>query len=159
MKKNIPFLLLIFICSVLPINAQSNIENKANILEGIWIFRAQKTSNNSEKGFIPTIPGTFKIISSDGKFSNFSIRGYNAIIGTDGLYNVESDSIYVESIQRSVIPSLIGKDNKLVYKLDNNKLFLKFFLEKNAINQDVNIWIEEIWEKVQMPIQTTSIIK
>ena len=118
------------------------------------MFKAQKTSNNIESGYIPTNPGTFKIISSDGKFTNFNNLGYNAVIGTDGLYHIESDSTYIESIKRSVIPSLVGKDNRLVYKLKDNKLYIKFFLEKNSLNQDVNIWIEEIWEKVQIPENT-----
>lgn len=157
MKKNItPLLLTLMLCFISSIKAQSKPEIKKNILEGLWMFKAEKTSDKIEKGFIQTIPGTFKIISSDGKFTNFSTRGYNAIIGTDGLCHIESDSIYIESVQRSVIPILIGKDNRLVYKLDNNKLYLKFFLEKNAINQDVNIWIEEIWEKIQMPNDTNS---
>ncbi|MBA0884263.1 DUF4488 domain-containing protein [Flavobacterium undicola] len=156
MKKNIPFLLLFFICSVLQTNAQTNIKNKANILEGIWLFKSQKTSDKPEMGFVPMNTGILKIISSDGKFTNFTPNPYKIIIGTDGLCHVKSDSIYVESVQHSVIPSLIGKDNRLIYKLHDNFLYLKFFLEKNAINQDVNIWIEEIWEKAQMPNQITT---
>jgi len=150
MKKTFFFIILL-VCIKTPAQTQTKTEIKKNLLEGLWLFRAQRTSNALDKGFIPTTPGTFKMVASDGKFTNFSINGYNAMIGTDGYGHIESDSIYVESVQRSIIPSLVGKDNRLVYKLKNNNLYLKFFLEKNTIDQDVNIWIEEIWEKIEMP--------
>ncbi len=156
MRKTITFLSLLFICSILPTHAQSGIKNKANILEGIWLFKGQKTSDKPDMGFVPMNTGVLKIISSDGKFTNFTPNPYKIIIGTDGIGHIESDSIYIESVKHSVIPGLIGKDNRLIYKLRDNFLYLKFFLEKNALNQDVNIWIEEVWEKAQMPHQYSS---
>lgn len=160
MKKITTYFFTAFLlCFISTVKAQSKTEIKKNVLEGIWMLKAEKKSNNLEMGYIPSPPATFKIISSDGKFINFSTRGNNAVIGTDGLCHIESDSIYIETIERSVIPSLVGKNNKLIYKLNNNKLFLKFYLEKNSINQTVNIWIEEIWEKIEMPKTNPNLIR
>lgn len=153
MKKIIPYLLFFVVTSSLfPTNAQSKIDEKSKLLEGIWMLKAERASNRLKMGFLPVNPGSFKIISTDGKFTNFIMKNFNTFINVDGLFHVESDTVFVESIKRSLNPSLIGKNNKLFFKMEkNNKLYLKWFLEKNFLDQKIDIWVEEVWEKVEMP--------
>lgn len=152
-KKALYVLTLIAMSSFVLASAQSKLNEKHRALEGVWTFKALRSSNMLEKGFRPAAPGTLKIISTDGKFTNLSVMQARTIISTDGLFKVESDSIFVESVKRSLNPSLIGKDNKLFFRMEgNNKLYIKFFLEKNALNEKMNIWMEELWEKAEMPI-------
>jgi hypothetical protein len=132
-------------------NAQSKINEKSKALEGVWMIKAERSSNLLEMGFRPAMPGTLKIITSDGKFTNLRVMQTKTIITVDGLFKVESDTIFVESIKRSLNSSLIGKDNKLFFRMEgNNKLYIKWFLQKNALDEKMDIWVEELWEKAEM---------
>ncbi|UFH35304.1 DUF4488 domain-containing protein [Flavobacterium acetivorans] len=151
-KKTLHVLTLIAISSFFLANAQSKINEKSKALEGVWTCKAERSSNLLEMGFRPAMPGTLKIISADGKFTNIRVMQSKTVITIDGLFKVESDSIFVESIKRSLNSVLIGKENRLLFRMEgNNKLYIKWFLEKNQLNQKMNIWIEELWEKAEMP--------
>ena len=93
-----------------------------------------------------------KKITPDGKFSNFTTSGTYTVIITDGLLIVESETVFTESIEHSIHPNLKGLNNKLQFRIENdNKLYLKWFSPKNQLDNTADIWVEELWEKVETP--------
>lgn len=158
-KASLYVLTLIATSSFFLASAQSKINEKSKALEGVWMCKAERSSNLPEMGFRPAMPGTLKIISPDGKFTNIKVLQSRTIITIDGLFKVESDSVFVESVKRSLNPSLIGKDNKLFFRMEgNNKLYLKWFAPKNLLGNNTDIWIEEFWEKAEMPSPQSNLI-
>ena len=87
MKKITLYVLsLIATSSFFLANAQTKINETPKDLQGVWILKANRTSDKLELGFLPTNSNLMKMITPDGKFSNLSVMGSNAVICTEGLF-------------------------------------------------------------------------
>lgn len=141
---------LVLICFFSLANAQT-IKTPEN-LQGVWMLKSSRTSDKLELGFLPEMSNFMKKITPDGKFSNFTTSGTYTVIITDGLLIVESETVFTESIEHSIHPNLKGLNNKLQFRIENdNKLYLKWFSPKNQLDNTADIWVEELWEKVETP--------
>lgn len=135
------------------VTAQKKKKFQDTNLKGIW----QMCLYNSEA---PDTPGdlkpsnTFKILSDDGRITNFTvIPGKGAIINGYGTYTQVSDGVYHENIERSIhLPMLNNAVNKLYFEIRDNKyLRLKFYIEKDENNNVLDAWYHETWVRVEMP--------
>lgn len=153
MKKIFVYTVTLFLIASFFLScAQTKINETPKNLQGVWILKANRTSDKLELGFLPVMSNLIKMITPDGKFSNIAAGGTNAFIVTDGLFKVESATVFTESIKRSIYSNLIGMNNSLQFRIENeNKLYLKWFAPKNVINNNTDIWVEELWEKVEIP--------
>lgn len=138
------------------VNAQNTNLGKKNPIEGLWVFRGQRV--NGEVSLQKNL-NTFKLISTDNSLLNFVASPEKPFITLKGHVEVLSDSVFVEHIEKALNSSLNGKASELQYKIEEDRLlYVKFFIEKNSLNQPINLWFEEIWERVEMieVRQTTS---
>lgn len=133
--------------------AQTKGKEKKPTLNGIWqmCFYASETEN---------IPGvlkagnTFKVLSDDGKITNFTITpNRNAVITGYGTYEQLSDSTYAENIERSIhLPVLNSKTNILHYEfIEGEYMRIKFFIKEDEQGNLMNSWYYETWRKIDMP--------
>lgn len=122
-------------------------------LKGIW----QMCCYVSES---PDVPGdlkpsnTFKILSDDGRITNFTvIPNKGAIINGYGTYQQVSDGVYNENITRSIhLPMLNNAVNTLYFEIQDDKyLRLKFYIEKDENDNILDAWYHETWVRVEMP--------
>lgn len=122
-------------------------------LKGIW----QMCFYVSES---PDIPGelrpgnTFKVLTEDGRITNFTvIPNKGAIITGGGTYKQVSNDTYIENIEQSIhLPMLNNNTNTLNFEIkDGNLLKLKFFIEKDENGNTVDTWYHETWFRVEMP--------
>lgn len=90
-----------------------------------------------------------KVLNSDGSFVNMGIRTDSqcCFIRTMGRWSVESDSVYVEHIDRSITtPGIIGRDNKIHFLLQGDDfVVLKYKIPGNKQ------WGIEYWVRVIEP--------
>lgn len=129
-----------------------------NELVGIWEHKGERSSDAYQMGLRKAPPGKYKIINSDGTFINFNVYLPSSVVSLYGTWKTIADTILIESIERSINPSLTGKNNKLIYKIKDKKfLYLKWFLEKNMANKKDDIWIEELWQRVEFPVNNPGI--
>lgn len=135
------------------VTAQAGGKNKKPGLKGIWqmCFYASETEN---------VPGmlksgnTFKVLSDDGKITNFTITpNRSAVITGYGTYEQLSDSTYAENIERSVhLPVLNSKTNILHYEfVEGGYMRIKFFIKEDEQGNLMNSWYHETWRKIDMP--------
>lgn len=122
-------------------------------LKGIWQMCVYISEN-------PDVPGelkpsnTFKVLSDDGKITNFTvIPNKGAILTGIGTYEQVSDNVYNEHIKRSIhLPMLNEQVNSLQFEIqDDTQLFLKFYIEKDENGNNLETWHYETWIRVQMP--------
>lgn len=122
-------------------------------LKGIW----QMCFYASETEGIPGIlkaGNTFKVLSEDGRITNFTITpSRNAVITGYGTYRQVSDSTYAEDIERSIhLPMLNHKTNILQYEfVDGEYMRLKFFIKEDEKGNLMDAWYHETWRKLDMP--------
>lgn len=119
-------------------------------LYGLWTLVGENVNGK----FKPTVRSNkiFKMITKDNQFMNFIITGERSLISAFGGVELRSDSVYVEKIEKSLNTTLNGEDNEMHYNIkEDNLLYVRFFLEKNALNQPLNQWYEELWIRVMMP--------
>ena len=128
--------------------AQNNGENQSPLV-GLWSLKGVRV----EGALMPHRgQSTFKHIASDKTFMNFMVLPQNSMITAKGTIDVVSDSVFIENIDKSINSSFNGKSNELQYQLEEeNLLYVKFFVEKSSIGQNLNQWYEEVWLRVEMP--------
>ena len=136
--------------------AQKNASQKrfkdAN-LTGIWqmcVYIAESQEVAAE--LKPS--NTFKVLSGDGKITNFTYRpNIGAVITGEGSYMQTNDTTYIESISRSIhLPMLNNKVNTLIFDIEDDKyLHLKYYIEKDENDNYVDSWYHETWVKLGMP--------
>lgn len=126
---------------------------KAANLVGIW----QLCHYVSEK---PNVPGelkpsnTFKVLSDDGRITNFTvIPGSSAIITGVGTWIQNTDNCFRESMEKNIhLPMLDNKDNVLEFEMpDSDYMHVKFFIKKDLNGNELNSWFYETWKRVKMP--------
>lgn len=103
---------------------------------------------------------SFKLILPDKTFMNFMVMPQESVITAKGNMEFVSDSVFIENVEKSANSTLDGKANVLQYQLENETLlYVKFFIEKSSLGQDINQWYEEVWMRVEMPDQKEHIDK
>ena len=126
--------------------SKSAINREAESIIGLWEVKA--IHNSDETGYKITPPGMFKMVQSDGRFTNFMSTEEGAIITVDGSYTLKGD-LYTESIVNSFNKSQEGKDNPLQIKLSHdNFMYLRWFQPIDELGVEQNRWVEEIWQRV-----------
>lgn len=154
MKTRYIFTLLTAMLFMVPgVMAQKKKKFQEANLKGIW----QMCCYVSES---PDVPGdlkpsnTFKILSDDGRITNFTvIPNKGAIINGFGTYKQVSDGVYNEHIERSIhLPMLNSAVNTLYFEIQDDKyLRLKFYIEKDENDNILDAWYHETWVRVEMP--------
>lgn len=129
-------------CSTLKYGMNS----EADTIIGLWEVKA--IHNSDEAGYEITPPGMFKMIQTDGRFTNFMSTSDGAIITVDGAYTLNGD-LYTESIINSFNKSQEGKDNLLQIKMSHeNFMYLRWFQPIDELGVVQNRWVEEIWQRI-----------
>lgn len=139
--------------AVTGVQAQSKEGLKKANLSGIWQLCHYVSEN-------PDVPGTlkpsntFKVLSEDGRIVNFTvIPGSDAIITGFGTYLQLTDNTYKEVITKNIhLPMLDHKELVLEFDIvDNNVMYLKFYIEKDLNGNELNTWFYETWKRISMP--------
>ncbi len=121
-------------------------------LAGIWQLCHYVSEN-------PGIPGTlkpsntFKILTDDGRITNFTvIPGTSAIITGYGGYEQLSDTTYNESIERNIhLPMLDNQNNVMHFEIVDGVMYVKFYIENDLNGNILDTWFHETWKRVVMP--------
>lgn len=154
MKKNYLFTMLATVLfAVTGVKAQENATFKPANLAGIWQLCHYVSENPDVPGVLKA-SNTFKVLSNDGRIVNFTvIPGSDAIITGYGTYRQLSDNSYKESIEKNIhLPMLDHKDNVLEFEIvDNEVMYLKFFIGKDLNGNELNTWFHETWKRISMP--------
>lgn len=146
--KAIMLIILISLCG--RVFAQDKDESQSS-LQGLWVLMGMRV-----KGEVTPQRNhsAFKLISPDNTFMNFMVMPQQSVITAKGTVDVVSDSVFVENVEKSVNSTLNGKTTELAYEVKNKRLlYVKFFIEKSSLGQDINQWYEEVWKLVEMPEQ------
>lgn len=124
-------------------------------LEGIWqmcfyVSETQGAPSTLRAG------NTFKILSEDGRITNFTvIPGRGAIITGEGTYKV-SKGVLRESMKKNIhLPMLDGQDNDLQFTLseDGNVMSVRFYIKQDAQGNVIDAWHYETWRRLEMPAE------
>ncbi len=122
-------------------------------LKGFWQLCHYVSEN-------PEVPGilkpsfTFKVLTDDGRITNFTvIPGSDAIITGYGSWKQLSNNTYKESIEKNIhLPMLDNQDNILEFEIvDDTFLHLKFYIAKDLNGNELNTWFHETWKRLDMP--------
>ncbi|MDR2955272.1 MAG: DUF4488 domain-containing protein [Prevotella sp.] len=109
-----------------------------NNLSGIWQRYVKKDVSEKAQPLL-----FFKILGDDGSFCNMQLLPSGDAIKThEGTYEQTSDGIYIENIDKTIIPNSPQKTS-LKYRVDGNSLYLEYDTENKAIL--------EIWKRVIVP--------
>lgn len=129
----------------------------AEKLIGIWEFSRIKTSNSPQPGFVKAQRGQFKVYGGDSTFTNFGVSMSSAVISSEGKWEAISDSVIVEHVNRSMHQGLIGKNDTLYFKLNNQGvLYLKWHRTDDNNGNPADVWVEELWRKIDLPQEAGS---
>lgn len=128
-----------------PNNMDKAVE-KSSRLDGFWQFKGQSVGGSQ---FQPARGYTAKILLN-GSFKTFKVLGNKTIITGEGNFDVVTDDYYIENITNHLNTTLIGKSQKTEYRLEDNMLYVKFFVEKSNLGTDLNMWYEEVWERIDL---------
>ncbi len=153
MKRNYFFTMLAaMLFAVAGVNAQETTDFKPADLAGIWQLCHYVSEN-------PDIPGelkpsnTFKILSDDGRITNFTaIPGSSAIITGCGTYKQLTDNSYQESNEKNIhLPMLDNNDLVLEFEITDGVMYLKYYIANDLNGNELNTWFHETWKRVEMP--------
>lgn len=154
MKTRYFFTLLTAMLLMVPgVMAQKKKKFQEANLKGIW----QMCCYVSESADIPgelKPSNTFKILSDDGRITNFTVvPNKGAVMTGYGTYKQVSDGVYNENIQRSIhLPMLNNDVNVIYFEMQEDKLLrLKFYIEKDENGNILDSWYHETWMRVEMP--------
>lgn len=155
-KSHVCCLVIIFSLFVLNGFAQQDVKkNRECGLEGLWQqcqdVEMTEGPEPKIKKIIAVLP-LFKRLDKDGKMCNMIMdqRSGAMFVSTEGTYKLTSDSTYVEQLEQSIYPNLVNVDSKLKFKIiDDDYLFLSFYLEKDGLGNPLNKWISELWIRVK----------
>lgn len=108
----------------------------------------------------PNLPGelkpsnSFKILSSDGTFTNMTVvPNKGAIIIGSGTFKQTAPNAFTEHVEKNLhLPQLVGVDNVLEFEMKGGDVMaLKFFVKTDANGNQIDSWYYETWKKVKMP--------
>lgn len=134
------------------VNQESQKNQLPEKLTGIWEYEGIRVGSRYGQGFNKVHSGQFKVYGGDGSFANFSAGRQNALISSIGSWEALSDSSIVEHVNRSIHSGLTGKNDTLYYQLNNEGvLYLKWHRNTTNNGNRTDIWVEEIWHRVDFP--------
>ena len=144
MKKFI--IITCFIASFVMCNKQvekpSENELQDSELVGIWTSESKLVDSLGQ--LAPYYSGYFMIVHSDGSYKMFDYNNMNGgNLTSEGTMVVESDDILIEHIKHHTYSSLIGKSNRIEYKIENDRFYKTFSVENDIYH--------ETWRRVRMP--------
>lgn len=138
-----------------PNGTEANNMNKwRNTIEpfiGVWSL--ERTILDAEGAKKDICPGTFMVINSNAAYTIFVYTDGGAIITSQGVILVDSSDEYIEVISQHVNKSLIGKSNRIDYKLGPNYLNKSFWIEKDKYGEDYNRQVDETWKRAKIPAE------
>jgi|SRR5690606_23509674 len=117
-------------------------------LTGIWELKRSK----DEQGAIKELPlGTYKLYTTDGRFSIMQLTPKGAILTHEGLFEIDADNGYVENVDNKLQGSNIDqKQNEITYKLSDNGDVLTLEGLINLGNGRNTFQLYEEWKKVKV---------
>lgn len=151
MKRRMHYFILLVSCFLLAntVFAHEAAKEETDQFKGIWQYcpSFRKAADGSLEG----IPGNiFKIFTADGEMTTFQFHPQKgeALITGLGTYEVTSDTTYVECIDKSSNPTVVGKKNLMKFHFDGKFMYIRFYLEKWADGSPCESWQEEVWMRV-----------
>ena len=149
MKKTFLSGLLIIISGFLLMVHAQNSKNplKNTTLVGFWILEISMVdTNNGNK--VLHYPGNIMAIDADGHYSIFVYTPRGGLITSEGDIVSETDSSYVEKVIHNLNTTLNGKEVQIAYKIENQRLYKSFTIEKNSLGNEINLSDTEVWRKI-----------
>lgn len=116
---------------------------------GVWALVRMAVDNVGQTRVVYT--GHYMVVDSSGKYTIFVGNMSGAVITSEGYILVESPSVYIEQIDRSMNRYLNGRSNRIDYKLENDCLQKSFFIEKDDLDGHHSRQEQETWRRVSMP--------
>ncbi len=135
------------------VKAQEDQTFKPAELKGIWQLCHYVSENADAPGMLKP-SNTFKVLSDDGRITNFTTRpGDDAILTGYGTYAQVNDSTYREDIEKNIhLPMLDNQENLLYFSISEDGIMqLKYYIEKDLNGNELNAWFNETWKRVIMP--------
>ena len=119
-------------------------------LTGIWELKRTKDQQGAiiERGI-----GTYKLYTSDGKFSLMQLTPKGAVLTHDGSFKIDDNDGYLENVNNQLQGSSIdANQNELTYKLSDNGdvLTLEGTIRLGEGNYAFKLYEE--WQKVTVKI-------
>ena len=121
-------------------------------LEGIWQLCHYVAENPDDEGILrPSF--TFKVLTDDHRITNFTvIPGQSAIITGIGSWEQLTDNTYKESIEKNIhLPMLDNQDNVLTFRMEQDVMYLSYYIEKDLNGNIIEATYHETWQRVTMP--------
>lgn len=117
-------------------------------LTGVWELKRSK----DVQGTIIELPvGTYKLYTSDGRFSIMRLTQKGAILTHEGHFEIDANHGYVENVDNKLQGSNIGqKQNEITYKLSENGDVLTLEGLVNLGNGKSTFKLYEEWKKVKV---------
>ena len=149
MKKTFLSGLLIIISGFLLMvhaqNPKSPLKNTT--LVGFWMLEVSLVdTNNGNK--VLHYPGNIMAIDADGHYTIFVYTPRGGLITSEGDIVSETDSSYVEKVIHNLNTTLNGKEVQIAYKIENQRLYKSFTIEKNSLGNEINLSDTEVWRKI-----------
>lgn len=121
-------------------------------LAGIWQMYFY-VSDSLEKPGVLRPSNSFKVLSPEGQFTNFTmVPTHGAIIIGEGRYRQTNDDAYIEVVERNIhLPQLNEKENVMHFTMEDDVMHVRYFLERDIDGNELNTWCYETWKKVIMP--------
>lgn len=140
------FFFLMMVCLLVGIPATAKKHVSDSQLVGVWQMCSVTFDNGRPVvNFLPFL----KALNSDGTFTNMEMRQGPrfSMISTTGTWKISSDSVYVESIKRSVYdPGFDGKDNNLGFCFQGPDFLVLKYSDAHKTK-----FVEEYWVRVVLP--------
>ena len=121
-------------------------------LAGIWQMYFYVSGTPTDSGILRP-SNSFKILSPEGRFTNFTmIPTHSSIIIGEGRYKQTADDVFVEVVERNIhLPQLNEKENAMHFTMEDDIMHVRYFLERDTAGNEINTWCHEVWKKVVMP--------
>ncbi len=146
MKSTRYFLLTICLFGSISAYSQEMLK-QSQALAGTWqmVVAIKGEQNQLLFRYLPL----FKILNANGTFCNLQIdlRSGRAHFNQEGRFNIQTDSTYIEHIEKSPHASYAGIESPMKYKFipEEKVLLTQYF------NPDTKQWIPEMWIRVEIP--------
>lgn len=138
---------MIFCCLLLLAGSAAAKGPKGKDLAGVWQMCIPVYAGDSLKN-IQMVP-FLKILYDDNRFMDIVITGNSpAKVTAEGKWKADDKGVYVESVAQSTNdPAIVGKDNKMSYKIINDDMFSITYQMPGSSRPAT-----EIWYRVRMHI-------
>ncbi|WP_255317484.1 M60 family metallopeptidase [Capnocytophaga canimorsus] len=141
--KLLKLCIVVFSTMSATICAQDN--NVVDKLSDVWEYYGVKPAG-SKMDFQKGRPGMFKVFFQNGTFRNYMFGLPKSIITTKGTYELVNDSVFLERLDKTLLPIYSTSPEKsLTFKfISDNELRIKY-----EVSQGMRV--EEVWFRVNYP--------